>query len=60
MHFRKRSRHIGNFKSFMKTVYQNLDDLTKNNGIFLIIVLDDRTRRNRDNRLTLPFWGGPA
>ena len=30
----KRSRHIGNFKNFKMTLRQELDDLTKNNGIF--------------------------
>ena len=58
MTFWKRSRHIRNFNNFKKTLRQDLDDLAKNNGILWIFILDDRTRRNRGNRLTLLFWGG--
>ena len=57
MTFWKRTRDIGNFKNYQKILCQDLD-LTTNDGISWIFILDDRTRRNRGNRLTLLFWGG--
>ena len=38
-----------------KSLRQDLDNITTNKGIFKIFVLDDQTRRNRGNCLTLPI-----
>ena len=51
MNFWKRSRHMDNFKDFKKSLCQDLDNLTKNNRIFWLFVLNDQIRSNRGNRL---------